>query len=333
MNAQPSGQEQIGAVIREHYDLGEVIDPEPVPLAHQSRHRKLIVQTSKGRFLVKTYPRDPVVLDALRFQHRLSEHMRKNGLPVARIAEAKDGKRIVEVDTWALELQKFVEGECMRVSNSTLMTAARALGKFHVACRDLPRPSREARMWRFSEVPRNRFAKLFEKAKTDGNEEQLTQHCNAIALFLHDAGKALDWESRGQFETGLIHGDWHSGNLMFREDKLVAILDLEFAGEGCFLEDLAYAISNLCVRTTTDLTLLTDRANRLLDYYQLSRSLSFYEDMALYYAVGIKHVTSVCLQMEKRTKVAGYSASEWMGILAKQCAWLESRARQVRGLK
>ncbi len=332
MSEQPrkmGGIEILAAVIREYYDLGQVEMPEQLEDAHQRRHRKLVVRTSAGKFLIKTYKRDAVILDALRFQHRLSDHLLENSVPVARIQRAKDGKGIVELDTWALELQEFVDGEPMLIATDTLMAAADALGRFHRVCRDLPRPPRDAMMWRFSEVPRASFAKLYEMAKAEGDEAKATEYCNNIALFLHDASKRLHWEARSAFETGLIHGDYHGGNLLFNGSKLVAIVDLEFAGDGCFLEDLSYAMSNLCIRTTNDIDRLTTRANILLDHYQIHRHLTFEEEVALYYAVGIKHVTTVSYQITQLGgKIAGYSAIQWMGRLSEQCAWLTDRARR-----
>jgi len=318
-------------VIRQYYDVGAVGLPEQLEDAHQRRHRKLVIYTDAGKFLVKTYKNDALVLDALRFQHRLSDHLHACGLPVARIQRARDGKGIVEQDTWALELQQFVEGEPMQVNSQTLAASAAALGKFHHVCRDFPRPPRDARMWRFSEVPRASFAKLYELAKQEGDAALATQCCNDIALFLHDAAKELDLAMRNRFEAGLIHGDWHGGNLLFRDDELVAIVDLEFAGDGCYLEDMAYAISNLCVRTSNNTERLTTRMNILLDNYSFYRTLSFYEQLALPYAVGVKHVTTVSYQiLQFGGQVAGYSALEWMKRLADQCAWLNERARIVR---
>ncbi|MDQ1257171.1 MAG: Phosphotransferase, partial [Candidatus Hydrogenedentes bacterium] len=297
MSATNRGHQILADAIREHYNLGEVGQPYPVPDAHQRRHRKMLVDTGAGRFLIKTYPRDAVVLDALRFQHRLSDHLAENGLPVARIQRAKNRRRVIEIDDWAMELQEYVEGESMRVTAATLSVAAAALGKFHEVCRDLPRPARESRMWRFSEVPRATFAALFERARAEAAESVLNPLCNAIGLFLQEAGKALDWDARGQFETGLIHGDWHSANLLFRGDELVAILDLEFAGEGCFLEDLAYAVSSLCVRNGSEPKALEQRTHVLLKHYQTFRKLAYAEEIALYYAVGVKQIASVCCQI------------------------------------
>ncbi len=331
VNTQLYGVEILADVIRKHYDLGWVEVPQVLTMAHQRRHRKLVVNTAVGRFLIKTYKRDPFILDALRFQHRLADHMARHNLPVAEIRPARNGKRIVEVDNWALELQQFVEGEPMVVSGDTLAVSAEALGKFHEVCRDFPRPERDARMWRFSEVPREAFAKLYERACETGDKNAAMEHCNRIALFLRDAAQVLSLDNRGQFETGLIHGDWHSGNLIFRGDRLVGIVDLEFAGDGCYLEDLSYAISNLCVRTTMRAERLAKRTEIILDHYQRYRTLSFLELSALYYAVGMKHIATVSYQMyQQNGTVAGYSASSWMERLAVQCEWLAERAKKTR---
>lgn len=330
MTVSIQGLEKIAETIRRYYDLGEVDLPQLLSAAHQRRHRKMSVETSEGRFLAKTYQRDPVVLDSLRFQHHLSNHLYKNGLPVPRIQCAKDGKGFVEVDDWALELQEFVEGGPMRVTSATLITSAKALGRFHKVCDGFPAPPRDLNMWRFSEVPRASFQKLYEQAREESSGNRMVLYCNRIARFLHDAAEALAIDRRGEFETGLIHGDWHAGNLMFRGDKLAAIIDLEFAGKGCYLEDIAYGISNLCIRTTFSEEKMLTRTNYLLDYYQFFRSLSYAEVVAMYYAVGVKHVGTVSFQIMQSGKVAGYNASEWMERLDAQCQWLAEQSRRAR---
>jgi Ser/Thr protein kinase RdoA (MazF antagonist) len=332
VNTPPRTSEEIlRDIIADHYGVGKVDVPETMADAHQRRHRKLVVHTQMGDYLVKTYQRDPQVLDSLRFQHRLSDHLAKHGVPVATIQPARNGKRIVELDTWALELQQFVNGEPMLVTGDNLRQSSIALGRFHQVCHDFPRPPRDTRLWRFSEVPRESFRKLYELALTQGNKDRVNEACNQIALFLHASAEELGIEQRSQLETGLIHGDWHSGNLIFRDDRLVAIVDLEFAGDGSYLEDLAYATSNLCIRTTVKEDRLNKRVNILLDNYQRYRSLSFREEAALYYAVGVKHVATVAFQIQgDRQQVAGHGADEWMFRLAAQCTWLQRRAEKVR---
>ncbi len=327
-----SGMDVIQAVIEEHYDLGVVQLPRQLETTHQRRHRKMVVESERGTFLAKTYRRDAVVLDNLRFQHNLSSHLAKHKLPVAAIQRARNGKGIVEVDNWAMELQAFVPGESMQVTTPSLKTSADALGLFHQVSRDVPVPPRDARKWRFSEVPRQSLQKLFHMARQMGSSnERIDDYCNQIALFLHDSTEVLSAQKRETYETGLIHGDWHGGNLLFIGEQLTAILDLEFAGDGCYLEDIAYAVSNLCIRTTLSHEKMQHRTNILLDEYQAYRTLSYSELVALFYAVGVKHITTVAYQAPQLGgKVAGYTAPEWLHRLAVQCAWLSEQSRKAR---
>jgi Ser/Thr protein kinase RdoA (MazF antagonist) len=324
--------EIIREVIANHYDLGEVALPVQLESAHQRRHRKMTVETGAGKFLVKTYKNDLAVLDALRFQHRLSDHLHDNGLPVARIQRTREGRSLVALDTWALELQEFVYAGPMRMSTPALAHTAEALGKFHLVCRGLRgAPPRDVDTWRFSEAPRGPFENLYRRACAESTDNRVPQWCDQVAHFLHDAAEALAANKRSEFETGLIHGDWHAGNLMFRDDELAAIVDLEFAGDGCYLEDIAYGMSNLCIRTTLEVERMRHRCNVLLDHYQRYRTLSWAELVALYYAVGIKHVTTVSYQLPQHGgQVAGYTATEWIERLAVQCGWLAEQSRRVR---
>lgn len=329
---EPTASERaLANIVYEHYDLGAIESLRTLPHVHQRRHRKYLIESEAGRFLAKTYKAEPQVLDLLRFQHRLSAHLDENGLPVARIQPAFSGQKVVQIDDWALELQEWIEGESMRVTGRSLIASANALGRFHVVCRDFPCPERDTRMWRFSEVPRDMFAKLYDMAKKEKSSQEMDAACNTIALFLRESANELNLDAREKFETGLIHGDWHGGNLMFRGDELVAIIDLEFAGDGCYLEDLAYAVSNLCVRTTTEPKKLHQRVDLLLAYYHRHRTLSPSEERALYYAVGIKHVATVCYQcITMNGVVAGHTPAQWMAILADQSEWLSERAHAVK---
>ena len=330
MTEQISASLQLAEIIEEKYGLDIITPPKNLPLVHQRRHRKLIVDTDQGKFLVKTYDNTPEAMDNLAFQHRLSHHLEEHGLPVAHIHPTKEEGTIACVDNWAMELQRFVESENMDITPKGLVVSAKALGKLHWDCRDFPCPERDTRMWRFSEVPRDLFSKLYERAKQNSDSPLIDNQCNNIALFLREAGNDLNLQTRMTFETGLIHGDWHSGNLLFKDEKLKAIIDLEFAGDGCYLEDLSYAISNLCLRTSVDREKLTNRTDLMMHYYTQSRTLAPQEEHALYYAVGIKHVVTVCYQMlQMKGKVAGHDAVQWMSILDQQTQWLSDRAAKI----
>lgn len=331
MSTNLSGMEIVGDIIREHYDLGDSKTPYQLETTHQRRHRKMVVESDAGKFLAKTYKSDPVTLDALYFQHNLANHLLNNQLPVAHIQRTKDGHSFVCLDTWTLELQEFIEGGQMPVTENTLRTSGSALGRYHQVCQGLPAPPRDARKWRFSEVPRNTFETFFQLAIKEKDDEDVRQHCDHIAKFLLDAASVLDIDKRYAFETGIIHGDWHGGNLLFVGEELRGIIDMEFSGDGCYLEDISYAVSNLCIRTTTSTEKMAGRTEKLLAAYEQHRTLSYAERVALFYAVGVKHITTVSYQAPQQGgKVAGYSPRQWMAILDGQTQWLAEQSHNAR---
>ncbi len=331
VSTQLPGMDIIADVVRDNYDVGEIQTPYPLENAHQRRHRKMVVETDAGKFLAKTYPNTPVTMDSLYFQHNLAGHLKSHGMPVPCIKQTRDGHTFVYFDDWLLELQGFIEGGMMPITEKALYIAGDALGKFHHVCRGLPAPLRDARKWRFSEVPSKTFDEFYALAVKQREDERLHVHHDNIQKFLQDANEVLDIGRRYTFETGIIHGDWHSGNLLFEGEKLNGIIDLEFAGDGCYLEDIAYAISNLCIRTTTKTGKMAFRTGILLDSYEEYRVLSYPERVALFYAVGVKHVATVCYQTPQLGGcVAGYTPRQWMTMLDYQTRWLAAKARKNR---
>ncbi len=323
--------EIVGDIIREHYDLDNVKTPYILTTTHQRRHRKMIVESDEGKFLAKTYKNDPITVDALYFQHNLANHLLNNNLPVARIQKTRDGHTFVCLDTWTLELQQFIEGGQMPVTENTLLVSGAALGRFHQVCQGLPAPPRDARKWRFSEVPRDTFQAFYQQALGEKDDNRVHMHCDNIAKFLQEASLILDIDKRYAFETGIIHGDWHGGNLLFIGEELRGIIDMEFAGDGCYLEDIAYAVSNLCIRTTTKAEKMAFRTDTLLANYEKHRTLSYAERVALYYAVGVKHITTVSYQVPQQGgTVAGYRPRQWMAILDYQTQWLSAQSHKAR---
>ncbi|HOJ67420.1 MAG TPA: hypothetical protein PLH06_01345, partial [Candidatus Hydrogenedentes bacterium] len=58
---------------------------------------------------------------------------------------------------------------------------------------------------------------------------------------------------------------------------------------------------------------------------------SYAERVALYYAVGIKHITTVSYQTPQQGgRVAGYTPAQWMAILDIQTRWLAEQSSKAR---
>ncbi len=54
-----AAEKALANIVYERYDLGEVKIPKTLERAHQRRHRKFVIKTERGRFLLKTYKTIP----------------------------------------------------------------------------------------------------------------------------------------------------------------------------------------------------------------------------------------------------------------------------------
>ena len=72
----------------------------------------------------------------------------------------------------------------------------------------------------------------------------------------------------------MIHGDLFADNVLFRGEKLTAVLDFEAACRGKFIFDLATAVNALCF---VDSQYSLDRFRLLLHGYESVRTLSLAE--------------------------------------------------------
>ncbi len=72
----------------------------------------------------------------------------------------------------------------------------------------------------------------------------------------------------------MIHGDLFADNLLFRGEKLTAVLDFEAACRGKFIFDIATAVNALCF---VDGDYSLDRFRFLLHGYESVRTLSLAE--------------------------------------------------------
>jgi Ser/Thr protein kinase RdoA (MazF antagonist) len=79
-------------------------------------------------------------------------------------------------------------------------------------------------------------------------------------------------------ETLLVHGDFHPGNLLFRQDLLCAILDFEYAHMECAAYDLGYAALFFATRWGNETPGVNDQVDGTLDMTLLEPLLEGYTE-------------------------------------------------------
>ena len=121
-----------------------------------------------------------------------------------------------------------------RLKPSQLETIGRTLGELHVIGKGYKKGIDN----RFSF---ERIADLYLTVR-----DRLPNYFRKITRTLEDEIEYLTRYLEGKLPKGIIHGDLFADNLLFRGEKLTAMLDFEAACRGKFIFDIATAVNALC---------------------------------------------------------------------------------------
>ena len=238
--------EELAAVLA-HYTLGDILSAREYPRGSR-RSPKILLQTAKGRYLLKRRALGRDRPARVTFSQTLLRHLYQKGFHVPRLIRVHDtgdsklihGGRVYEVF-------EYVDGEHYDESLEQTEHAGKTLARLHRALRGFQtawhptssgyHDSRRVRAG-LQMVP----AAVSSHDSVSGYEaellsliQELRERYDAAAEKVNGLGFA-DWESE------LVHGDWHPGNLRFRDGKVCAVLDFDSARRYPLIADLANGI-------------------------------------------------------------------------------------------
>jgi len=219
--------------IVEDYGLGAVTGVSPVGLGPVNG--SYCLETNRGRHLLRV-DTGKGELDVKR-ELDLLVYLRKHGLPCPQPLTDRKGRLYRESRGQCVSLYRWLDPHAKRADRLTaprLETVGRALAELHVVGKSY----KKGIEGRFTF---ERVAELYAALR-----ERLPHYYRKVVRTLDDEITYLEHYLEQKLPKGIIHGDVRLDHLLFRGDKLVAILGFETACRGKFIFDLATAVNALC---------------------------------------------------------------------------------------
>ncbi len=222
------------AVVLSHYGLGVV--ESVTPFARGSRRSpKVGIVCRRGKFLLKRRRAERARLERVRFAHRVQEHLVRAGFPLARLVPTSgQGSTLLRLRDHIYELFEFVPGHEFARTPGETRDAGAVLAQFHQATDDFVVPARMAQpRGDYHDVPAVRTglcaidSTLSSHDSYAGNAAELA---GLVQFLLSAYDRAADTVNRidlSPLPERVTHADWHPGNLLFREEKVVAVVDYD----------------------------------------------------------------------------------------------------------
>ena len=245
-----------------HYDLGGMYRLEGS--GGGTANLNLVIVCPRGKFFFRRRNPSYSSPDQVIYEHALMRHLADKGIGGPLPVETPDGETAVCDGSDVYELQHLVKGTAFEPDNlDQLRSAATGLADFHAALDDFVPPVPK-KLPRYDDPHDTRTG--YQSLLAQATPEQ----ARGIRLVL-DIVAALEADFPNAAYRALphciIHGDYHPANVLYTDNQLAGIFDLDWVSRQPRVRDLADGITYFAGRRPAAL----DGA----DIYSLTQGLQY----------------------------------------------------------
>lgn len=225
------GAEEL-AICLSHFDLGILGSVTEFPRGSR-RAPKAVIESQKGKFLFKRRVRGRDDLTKVAFTHQIQLHLAAQGFPLPHLIGTRDDNDSMLVLGGSIyELFEFIAGTGYDASLDATFDSGRILGLYHKLLADFrsdyaPPTGSYHNAKAIHQAIRNTISSL--PIDTRPSAEVLTTTVQSVEqAYLQCAEKVIAL-GLDRWPGQIVHGDWHPGNMLFRDKKVVAVIDYDAA--------------------------------------------------------------------------------------------------------
>ncbi len=225
-----------------HYDIGVIHQIRPLS-GGSRRTPKMVIIAEKGKFLLKRRPKGKDDLYRVAFAHAVQARLAEKGFPVtALIPTRHEDNTILQLNNHIYELFSFVTGSRYNGSAEATFETGRQLANFHRHLAGFAPRWRPPRAGFHDSPTVRRHLRTLGSEKFPRLDRRLQAVAEALMPLYNDAGARVNQCGFDSWNQQVVHGDWHPGNMLFADDRIVAVLDFDAIRVAPPVTDLANAM-------------------------------------------------------------------------------------------
>ncbi len=227
------------AIVCSHYELGTINSMHEFSRG-SPRSPKILIKADRGVFLLKRRAPDRSDPYRVALCHRLQLHLANEGFPTPQLVGTRaDNNSMLQHDGRVYELFRYVDGRACDRSTRDTQGAGAVLARLHRLASHLRADKH---------TPRGTYHDSDQVRRTLAQSREQVRQTPAVLKAIDELGRAYeDAADRASAlldagaSTQLVHGDFHPGNVLYRDGRVAAVLDFDSARTAPVVVDLASA--------------------------------------------------------------------------------------------
>ncbi len=215
------------AVVLSHFEIGTVESVQEY--ARGSRKApKLLIASEQGRFLLKRRARGRDDPFKVAFTHAIQLHLANKQFPLPHLIGTKlDNNSMFQWRGQVYELFEYIPGQGFAHTAEASFDAGHTLALFHKLLADFTTQYQPPTgSYHAAQVIEQGLQMLQGNLLSAGGQD-LRELGDCLAQSYGEASKAVEAEGIGRWPRRICHADWHPGNMLYRDNRVVAVIDYD----------------------------------------------------------------------------------------------------------
>lgn len=220
------------AICLSHYDLGIIYSIQDYPRGSR-RAPKVIIESQRGKFLFKRRAKGKEDVAKVAFTHSIQLSLAAQSFPLPHLLGTRgDNNSMLVQGNSIYELFEYIEGGGYDGSLESTYQSGRILGLYHKLLKDFHtdyRPPTGSYHYQraIHQAIRNTIGSL--PLESRPSSEVIAQTVGALESVYRKCAADANALGLEDWNIQIVHGDWHPGNMLFRDKQIVAVIDYDTA--------------------------------------------------------------------------------------------------------
>jgi homoserine kinase type II len=230
---QTGGREQFSAeelaIVMSHFDIGVIDSIVEYPRGSR-KAPKLLIVSEQGKYLLKRRARGKDDPYKVAFAHALQLYLANKQFPLPHlVGTRKDNNSMLQWRNSVYELFEYIPGQAYPQTLESTFDSGRVLSLYHKLLHDFKsqwQPSGGS--YHMAPSVETGLKAIPASIQSGGDSDVMK-----LITFLHEsymhAAETCEHLGMDHWPKQIVHADWHPGNMLFRDNRVVAVIDYDSA--------------------------------------------------------------------------------------------------------
>ncbi|HXE55967.1 MAG TPA: phosphotransferase [Tepidisphaeraceae bacterium] len=214
------------AVVLSNYDIGVIESVVEYPRGSR-KAPKLLIVSEQGKFLLKRRARGKDDPYKVAFSHAIQLYLASKQFPLPHlIGTRKENNSMLQWRNGVYELFEYIPGQSYPHTLESTFDSGRVLSLYHKLLHEFRSEWQPASGSYHAASAVEQGLKLIPNSVQTGDTAELLSF---LQESYRAASRHVEDEGLEKWPKQIVHADWHPGNMLFRDNRVVAVIDYDSA--------------------------------------------------------------------------------------------------------